>query len=293
MASTNPEYFKRWGEYYLDQLSRALLLQIKPNFKDTACQFGGDVFNNIVDKASDIFDSLPPPTPSNISRSHYSSGYRNASSTPTPVVNMSMFNDPNGGCFTGDAVIRLSDGSKKLVKDLVKGDQVMTLKDPYSLNHGLSSANVVCILKTITTGNIKLVTTPNGLKITPWHPIISHGIWCHPCNVAETKTEACNEIYTILLDKYHTFNLNGSWVIGIGHNYKIGILGHEYFGTDDIVNDLKSMSSWDSGIVTINSSQYVRDYSTKNIIGIKSNQYTATTDLNTPVYVTNRKVVAI
>ena len=293
MASTNPEYFKRWGEYYLDQLSRALLLQIKPNFKDTACQFGGDVFNSIVDKASDIFDSLPPPTPSNISRSHYSSGYRNASSTPTPVVNMSMFNDPNGGCFTGDAVIRLSDGSKKLVKDLVKGDQVMTLKDPYSLNHGLSSANVVCILKTITTGNIKLVTTPNGLKITPWHPIISHGIWCHPCNVAETKTEACNEIYTILLDKYHTFNLNGSWVIGIGHNYKIGILGHEYFGTDDIVNDLKSMSSWDSGIVTINSSQYVRDYSTKNIIGIKSNQYTATTDLNTPVYVTNRKVVAI
>lgn len=288
LASTNPTYFKRWGEYYLDQLSRALLLQIKPNFKDTACQFGGDVFNNIVDKASDIFDSLPPPTPSNISveRARYGSTY-----TP-PVVNMSMYNDPNGGCFTGDSQILLCNGTKKYVKDLVKGDRVMTLKDPYGLKHGLSSANVVCILKTITTGNIKLVTTPNGLKITPWHPIISHGVWCHPCNIAETKMEACNEIYTILLDKYHTFNLNGSWVIGIGHNYKIGILSHEYFGTDDIVNDLKDMSSWDSGIVTIYSSQYIRDYSTKNIVGIKSNQSTLT-DLNTPVYVTNRKIAVI
>ena len=64
---------------------------------------------------------------------------------------------------------------------ICKGDCVMSLKDPYGLKHGLTSANVVCILKTITTGNISLVTTPNGLKITPWHPIISHGIWCHPC----------------------------------------------------------------------------------------------------------------
>jgi Mg-chelatase subunit ChlD len=282
MASTNLTYFKRWGEFYLDQLSRSLNQQIKPNFK-------------IVDKASDIFDSLPPPTPSNISTSNHGSAYRGLSSTPTPVVNMSMFNDPNGGCFTGDSQILLSNGTKKYVKDLVKGDCVMSLKDPYDLKHGLTSANVVCILKTITTGNISLVTTPNGLKITPWHPIISHGIWCHPYNIAQTKMEPCNEIYTILLDKYHTFNLNGSWVIGIGHNYKIGILSHEYFGTDNIVNDLKNMYSWDSGIITINSSQYLRDYFTKNIIGIKSNQSTilTNTDLYNPLYMTNRSVVVI
>ena len=76
------------------------------------------MFNDIVDKASDIFDSLPPPTPSNISTSNYGSAYRGLSSTPTPVVNMSMFNDPNGGCFTGDSLILLSNGTKKYVKDL-------------------------------------------------------------------------------------------------------------------------------------------------------------------------------
>ena len=296
MASTNSTYFKRWGEFYLDQLSRSLNQQIKPNFKDTACLFGGSVFNDIVDKASDIFDSLPPPTPSNLSTSYYGSGYRSATSTPAPVVNMSVFNDPNGGCFTGDSVILLANGDKKLVKDLVKGDRVMTLKDPYGLKHGLSSANVVCILKTITTGNVKLVTTPKGLKITPWHPIIAHGIWTYPSNIFESNIESCNEIYTIMLDNYHTFNLNGSWVIGIGHNYKLGILNHEYFGTNDIITDLMNMPSWDTGIVTINTSQYTRDYATNNIIGIRSTHSTINTNNispYTPVNMTNRKVVVI
>jgi Mg-chelatase subunit ChlD len=296
MASTNQTYFRRWGEYYLDQLSRSLNQQIKPNFKDTACLFGGSIFNNIVDKASDIFDSLPPPTPSNISRSQYGSSYRSLGSTPAPVVNMSVFNDPNGGCFTGDAIILLANGDKKLVKDLVKGDRVMTLKDPYGLKHGLSSANVVCILKTITTGKINLVTTPKGLKITPWHPIIAHGIWTHPSNIFESNIESCDAIYTIMLDNYHTFNLNGYWVIGIGHNYKIGILAHEYFGTNDIITDLMNMPSWDTGIVTIHTSQYTRDYTTNNIIGIRSNNYTIKNNAvnpYTPVNMTNRKVVVI
>ena len=271
MASTNPTYFKRWGEYYLDQLSRALLLQIKPNFKDTACLFGGDVFNSIVDKASDIFDSLPPPTPSNISTSNYGSGYRSAGSTPAPVVNMSAYNDPHGGCFTGDATIILADKSKKLVKDLIPGDQVLSLTDPYGLKLGFASATIICILKTTTNGYNNLVTTENGLKITPYHPIISRGVWVYPTNIYETKSEKCSEVYTILLDNYHTFNLNGSWVIGIGHNYKAGILAHDYFGSDNIIKDLMKHNDWHTGIITITSSQFERDYITNEICGINTN----------------------
>ena len=271
LAITNSQYYTKWGEYYLDQLSRSLNQQFKPNFKDEGCNFGGDVFNDIVDKASDIFDTLPPPVPSNISRVNNNIYRSTGSMAPPPTpVSMAVFNDPNGGCFTGDSVILLANGDKKLVKELVKGDKVMTLKDPYGLKTGLSNANVVCILKTITTGNIKLTTTQKGLKITPWHPIISHGIWCHPGNVFETKLEICNEIYTILLDKDFTFNLNGHWVIGIGHNYKIGILAHEYFGTDNIVKDLRANPGWNTGFVVINSSQYIRDCYSNDIIGINN-----------------------
>lgn len=262
MASTNLTYFKRWGEFYLDQLSRSLNQQIKPNFKDTACLFGGSVFNDIVDKASDIFDSLPPPTPSNMY----------TGSAPAPVVNMSVFNDPNGGCFTGDATIILADKSKKLVKDLNPGDRVLSLTDPYGLKLGFASATIVCILKTTTTnGYNNLVTTENGLKITPYHPIISRGVWVYPTNIYETKSEKCSEVYTILLDNYHTFNLNGSWVIGIGHNYKVGILAHDYFGSDKIIKDLMEHNDWHTGIITITSSQFQRDCITNEICGINTN----------------------
>ena len=78
-------------------------------------------------------------------------------------------------------------------------------------------------------------------------------------------------IYIILLDNYFTFNLNGYWVIGIGHNYKIGILTHNYFGSEKIVTDLKNNNGWINGIVTIKSSQFVRDYISRNIIGINFN----------------------
>lgn len=262
LAATNPTYFKRWGEFYLDQLSRSLNQQIKPNFKDSACLFGGTLFNQILDKSSDIFDTLPPPTPSNINRS----SYRSVSTTP---IRMSQFNDPCGGCFTGDSKIILADQSKKLVQDLKVGDSILSLVDPYDIKKGFGFSKVVCILKTIiTSGKTKLVTTEKGLKITPYHPIVSHGIWVHPKDVYTTCVEDCDAVYTLLLDKYHTFNLNGSWVIGIGHNYLVGILYHEYFGTERIVNDLKQHPDWNTGMVTIYSTQYCRDLITNDICKI-------------------------
>ena len=261
------QYFTRWGEFYLDQLSRSLNQQIKPNFKDDACLFGGDVFNLIVDQASDIFDSLPPPVPS--FQPQLSRFGSTRVSTPRTTVNMSMYNNIGGGCFTGDAKILLADKTLKMVKDLKKNDQVVSLIDPYNLNKGFTFARVVCVLKTITSGSTNLVTTERGLKITPWHPIVSHGVWCYPHTIHETNIEGCNEVYTILLDRYHTFNLNGSWVIGIGHNYMVGILAHDYFGTNKIVKDIMNHKDWLTGLVTINFKQFVRDPITQEIYSIK------------------------
>ena len=61
---------RKWGQFYLDQLCRSLNQQIKPNFKDEACVFGGNIFENCVDRASDLFDTLPPPKPSLINNTN-------------------------------------------------------------------------------------------------------------------------------------------------------------------------------------------------------------------------------
>ena len=277
MCIENDAYYKKWGVYYLDQFVRSLNQQMKPNFKDMACDFGGACFNEIVNKASDIFDSIPPPTPSIRSSSQSSSPtqhYRSlggggaAPSVASHYINMSVYNDPNGGCFSGDSKMLLANGDFKLVKELKKGDKVLSLADPYDIKSGLKEAKIVCILKILTNGSVNMVSTNKGLKITPWHPIITHGVWMFPGNAFESKEENCDEIYSILLDSYFTFNLNGYWVIGIGHSYTLGILAHNYFGSEKIVNDLANDSGWINGIVTIKSSQFVRDYISHNIIGI-------------------------
>ena len=114
------KYYKRWGEFYLDQLSRCLNQQIKPNFKDEACMFGGEVFESIVDKASDIFDSLPPPTPS-LMVNYNRLGQPSTPQPQRPLV-MSYYNDANGGCIDSNCSINMYDGSFKPLSEVKKFD---------------------------------------------------------------------------------------------------------------------------------------------------------------------------
>ena len=79
------------------------------NFKDKAVQlFGGQHFKNLCDEIEDIFMSIPVPKPT---PSPYQSngvmrrgGYAQA---PAPALSMRQYNT-NGGCFTGDTLIKLT-----------------------------------------------------------------------------------------------------------------------------------------------------------------------------------------
>jgi len=264
----NLAYYTRWGEFYLDQLSRSLNQEIKPNFRDTACPFGGDVFENIVDHASDVFDTLPPPEPSLMKTMTYSS------IQPIRTSTLASYNSQNTStpCFTGDCKITMSDNTQKLVKNIIRGDNVKILSDPYDKNSDTISANVICILETIIEfGLTKLVTLDNGFKITPWHPILLNDKWQFPNEISKVNYEKCNAVYSILLSNGHTMMINNVWCIGLGHNYNDGILKHDYFGTDAIINDLSSLPGWKNGHVVINSNySIIRDENTgliKSICG--------------------------
>ena len=286
-------YFKRWGMWYLDQISSALCHQIKPNFKDSACYFGGKLFEDIVDYASDQFDTLPPPVPSNISRSRDGGlgggGYRSlsgggggvGSSVPIVPVRMATYNSQDNPCFDGKCLVSMFDGSKKMVSELIKGDKVVSLYSPDDVNSTIIS-NVVCVLKTVVAGGMcEMVKFDNDLKITPWHPIIGEiksikdnqsqclvetGEWRFPFDMKHrTLTNGIceqTEVYSILLDSGHTCRINDTWCICLGHNYTSGILKHEYFGSQKIVDDMRLMKGWDNGLIEINSNDISRDMET-------------------------------
>lgn len=63
-AFSREDWYKKWGIHYLPSLMAAHLAQVCNNFKDPGVQqYGGTLFEDLRDKADDIFCSLPAPQP--------------------------------------------------------------------------------------------------------------------------------------------------------------------------------------------------------------------------------------
>lgn len=229
LAINNNEYFNKWGEFYIDQLTRSMNQQIKPNFKDEGCPFGGPTFDTIVDRSSDIFDTLPPPGPSHI-------------------PNLAAYNDPRGGCFHSNCKITMADGSQKILSRLEKGECIQSVDQ----DNNITTANVVCILEIkIKTGLREFVDLPGGLYITPWHPIKYNEEWVFPGDIKEPIICSTGSIITLVLDNHHVGFINGYPCIMLGHGFTDGILDHPYYGTERVIDDLKENYGWETGKVSV------------------------------------------
>jgi hypothetical protein len=104
----------------------------KPNFKDEGCMFGGAIFEELVDKSSDIFNNLEPPKPSLVVHNPTSGNvfYRSLGSQSAPI-SMSAYNDPRGGCVDAYCTITMFNGTSKLLKDVKKFDIIKSIDNNY------------------------------------------------------------------------------------------------------------------------------------------------------------------
>lgn len=125
------EWYDKWGVHYLPSLCRAHLLQYCANFKDPGLQFyGGALFKALQNEADDIFVKMPPPTPSVVARPATAGVRRGATHGPTrtraaaPLQSMSAYHNCSGGCFRGDCIVAMADGTAKTVATVRKGDMV-------------------------------------------------------------------------------------------------------------------------------------------------------------------------
>ena len=253
-AICNQAYFRKWGEYYIDQLTRSMNQQVKPNFKDPGCPFGGSTFDNIVDRASDIFNSLPPPEPSLINQSCLSSrniGAGGVMIQPTRVSTLAAYNNMRGGCFDSNCKITMADGSQKILSSLNRGDIIQSA----DRNNNITTATVVCILEIkINSGIREFVDLPGGLYITPWHPIKYNDEWVFPADIKNPIIRSTQSIITLVLDNYHVGFINGYQCIMLGHGFTDDVLNHSYYGTNRIIDDLQHNYGWQTGRVVINDS---------------------------------------
>ena len=236
------KYFKRWGEFYLDQLSRSLNQQIKPNFKDEGCMFGGEVFEAIVDKSSDIFNSLEPPKPS-LTVHNPTSGnifYRSLSSLSSAPISMASYNDPRGGCVDAYCTIAMFNGTSKLLKDVQKFDIIKSIDN----NNKVVGAKVLCVVETMISSGFREYTCVNGVLITPWHPI-KYGLygkkedWIFPGEYFSSYSLPSTSMITLVLENHHIMFISGLKCITLGHNFTHHPkLSHPYYGTAKVIENL-------------------------------------------------------
>lgn len=166
-------------------------------------------------------------------------------------------------CFGGNSDVTLADGSVKKVRDIKQGDVVLT--------ENLDAAEVRCVVKTVINDVTPLATFPGGLKITPFHPIVYHGTWVFPNDVAPVQYEQTDAIYNFVLTNGHTMYINGVKTCTLGHGITENeVIAHAYFGTQQIVNDLQEMQGWNSGLITVQDNSMVRNDHTKLLTGFKS-----------------------
>jgi Mg-chelatase subunit ChlD len=243
-------WWKRWGRHYLPSAICAHRYEVCNNFKDKAIQqFGGDLFREHQARLEALFLTIPPPVAPVSSTNLYSS------TGATRSVDMSYFHNLGGGCFGGGCHVRTPDGTK-LVRDVKKGDILTTVLEG---GHE-DTATVVCVVVSKPPGGKMDIVTIGGLKITPWHPmkVFADGQWVFPAEAFDAvqgsrcDDEKINEVYTFVLDRGHTCVVEDYIVCGLGHGLKGPVIGHDYFGTDAIINDLKRLEGWEEGRVLYN-----------------------------------------
>ena len=262
-ALSTVERINRWGKHYILSIIRAHKLQQAHNFKDPGVQvYGGKVFKEYQLKADKTFCSLPPPVPSlqPVKKIVASSAPGAPAPGASAPVDMQSYMDCSGGCFSGSSMVTLINGSTKMVKDLVKGDCVLSLNG--------ASAKVVCLICFPMNRTMKM-TEINGLLITPKHPILHDGVWKYPKDITAASDHYMDNIYNIVLDQTHSISLNGIEVVTLGHGkYDNAIIKHLYYGTQRVVEDLKRLAGWEEGSVTMRDCKKYKDPFTGSVMCI-------------------------
>jgi Hint-domain/VWA / Hh protein intein-like/von Willebrand factor type A domain len=238
-AFSKQEWFDRWGIHYLKYFVRSHQMQVCSNFKDASLQlYGGQLFKEVRTEVEDIFSHIPIPQPS-LSSDPYGGNYT-----------QSFYSKRE--CFDGEGYVKLANREVKMVKELIKGDRIV--------NSDGNEATILCVLKIKGDDREVKMNVFSGVKITEWHPVRINKEWKFPSRIIESIPIKCDYTYNIVLDKHHIMTINNLDVITLGHNYtQDPVLAHPFFGSQKVIDNLKTHSGWNNGLIEITNYQPQQD----------------------------------
>lgn len=263
--------YERWGRHYIPCIIDAIRNEWAVNFLDNmSVVMGTALTRTLRDRANDIFNTIEPPTASCIPPP---SSYYGAGPMPARLATMASVNTQHGGCFLGDGLVLMADGTEKRIDAIQPGDRVA-----YATAAAVG-ATVRCVVKTEQDGAdvVRLGccngSGSNSTAFTPWHPVFVQGEWSFPSSLGPVVHEAADAVYNFVLDSNHTMILNGVTACTLGHDFTGPVIGHPYFGARvdgkrNVRDDLEAEEGWATGYIVLRNTRFVRDLATGNVCGL-------------------------
>jgi hypothetical protein len=134
--------------------------------------------------------------------------------------------------------------------------------------HGPAEIKLV-IVSRIKEHHTMLCHFDTGLKITPYHPILHNGNWTYPCNVIQPVDTRTPVVISVVLDKHHILTVNDIETVTMGHNLTDPVVSHSFFGSSQVMDQLSTHPTFDSGIVVLPEECINRDPNTNMVIGFR------------------------
>jgi len=247
------ENYNNWGFHYLLSIKRAYELQHANNYKDASVQFyGGPLFHSLLDRANDIFMTLPMLRKKRLDNYQIQRSFLSSQTYNSRIAT---------GCVHGESTIHLVHREIP-VHALRKGDVVL-------LADG-NQATVECIVVCKKDAGVSLIRIGEKLWITEYHPIRYFQTtekWCFPKDAADADHIHYNEpvdLYSIVLQERTTtksgFLMSSNIeVASLGHGLRDPVVSHPFWGTEEVIRQLKTIASYDTGIVHIGGYKHCED----------------------------------
>ena len=258
------EHFPKWGRHFIPSVISAQRNQWGNNFKDEMSKlYGGATVKNLIKQGNKLFVELPSPAPSIPGKKKQVIQQQNTYNLPpAPAPTMANYNNASGGCFLGDSMVRMVDGSYMKIDCLEQDDIVW------------GGYIVKCLIKFVVSSSEIVRLGKNGnCKITPWHPIKIDDKWVYPVDVGKKEIVETKCYYNFVLNSGHILDVDGVQACTLGHDFTGPVIEHSYFGkkvkgVHNIMEDLMGSSGWWQGHIIWRDVQYIRDPITNLVIGV-------------------------
>jgi len=150
-----------------------------------------------------------------------------------------------GGCFgPTSTVTRLVDTVPHTVSisQVQPGDVVLCANG--------ATATVQCVVASPRSPSVPLRSLPNGLTLTSKHPVYVNGVWALPETVGSpAPLPSPTLVFNLVLDHTHVILVNNTPAVTLGHGLEGPVVGHTYWGTRRVIDDLQTLPGWEQGRV--------------------------------------------